>query len=57
VIKNLYNCFIERDCLTLALNPLVLTEQKEVTTLGCKVEIDDSAVFRQAELSAMCDYS
>jgi succinyl-CoA synthetase beta subunit len=57
VLKNMYSCFIERDCLTLTLNPFVVTEEKDLTTLGCRIEIDDSAVFRQAELFSMIDYS
>jgi len=43
--------------LSLSLNPLVETDEGTLTTLGCKVEIDDSAVFRQMELSAMMDWS
>ncbi len=57
MINSLYRCFTERDCLDLTLNPLVLTDSKELTTLGCKVEIDDAAVFRQQELFAMIDYT
>lgn len=57
IIKNLYNCFIERDCLNLTLNPLVLTEFKDLTNLGCRVEIDINAAYRQQELFSMIDYS
>ena len=57
ILEGLYRCFTERDCLDLSLNPVVLTDSCELTTLGCKVEIDDSAVFRQQELFAMLDYS
>jgi succinyl-CoA synthetase beta subunit len=57
IVKNLYQCFLERDCLNLTLNPLVLTTDNRLTPLHCSVEIDDSAVFRQQELFAMQDYT
>ena len=57
IIKNFYNCFIERDCLNLTLNPFVLTEFDDLTALGCGVEIDNNAVYRQHELFSMIDYS
>lgn len=57
ILKNFYNCFIERDCLSLTLNPIVLTAENDLTVLGCKLEIDDSAIYRQAELFSMLDYS
>ena len=57
IVKNLYKCFLERDCLNLTLNPLVLTTDNRLTPLHCSVEIDDDAVFRQQELFAMQDYT
>jgi len=57
IVKNLYQCFHERDCLNLTLNPLVLTTDDRLTPLHCSVEIDDDAVFRQQELFAMQDYT
>lgn len=52
----MYSCFVERDCLRLTLNPFVLTDRQDFTTLSCSVEIDDSASFRQHELFSMIDY-
>lgn len=57
LLANLYRCFTERDCLSLTLNPLVINDRNELTTLGCKIELDDSANFRQPELFAKVDYS
>jgi len=57
LIKNMYKCFIERDLLELTINPLVLTTDKELIPLVVSVEVDENAVYRQAELFAMKDYS
>ena len=57
IIKNMYDCFIQRDCTCLSLNPLVETDAQTLTTLGCKMEIDDAAIFRQPELGMMMDWA
>lgn len=57
IIKNLYDCFIQRDCTYLSLNPLVETDAQTLTTLGCKMEIDDAAIFRQPEIGMMMDWA
>lgn len=57
LITNMYKCFIERDLLELTINPLVLTTDKELIPLVVSVEVDENAVYRQAELFAMKDYS
>jgi succinyl-CoA synthetase beta subunit len=57
IIHNMYKCFIERDLKELLINPLVLTPEGKLLTLGVKVEVDDAASFRQAELFSMVDYS
>jgi succinyl-CoA synthetase beta subunit len=53
----MYRCFIERDLKELLINPLVLTPEGKLTALGVKLELDDNASFRQAELFSMVDYS
>lgn len=50
VMKNLYDCFMERDCDMIEINPLVSTHDKKVLAADSKVTIDDNAGFRQKEL-------
>jgi succinyl-CoA synthetase beta subunit len=57
LIMHLYECFIERDCEFLEVNPLVLTKEGNLMAVQSNVQIDDSALFRQAELEAEMDRS
>lgn len=45
ILKNLYECFMNSDCLLSEINPLVLRGQ-EFIALDGKVKIDDSAIYR-----------
>jgi len=45
-MKNLYDCFLERDCDMIEINPLVLTKQGQVLAADSKVTVDDNAAFR-----------
>jgi len=55
MLMNMYKAFVERDCLELSINPLVITDDNKLTSMGATVQIDDSANFRQQELAAMID--
>lgn len=46
LMKNMYDCFIERDCDLIEINPLVVTKQGEVMAADSKITIDDNAAFR-----------
>lgn len=50
--KHVYDCFIERDCELIEINPLVLTDEGEILAADSKITIDDNAKFRQTELAA-----
>jgi len=50
LIKKLFSVFINKDCLLLEINPLVLTENNELVVLDAKMELDDNAIFRHPEL-------
>ncbi len=50
VLVKLYRAYRDRDAELLEINPLVLTDDKRVIALDCKLTIDDSAAPRQAEL-------
>ena len=46
ILKNIYECFIQRDCLSITINPLALTPKYDFRGIHCRIEIDDSAVYR-----------
>ncbi|CDW89196.1 succinyl-ligase beta-chain [Stylonychia lemnae] len=50
LLKHLYDCFIQRDAEMIEINPLVYTKDQKIVAADTKVIIDDSALFRQAEL-------
>jgi len=51
ILNKLYKFYQEKDCNLLEINPLVLTKQEELLAMDAKVNFDDSALFRQKELS------
>ncbi|MFH1423074.1 MAG: ADP-forming succinate--CoA ligase subunit beta [Planctomycetota bacterium] len=55
VINSLYKCFIESDASLVEINPLVITENKEIIALDAKVDIDDNSLFRHKDLEAQRD--
>ena len=55
IIMNLYRLFIECDLNLLEINPLVVTGSEELICLDVKLNIDDSALYRQPELCEMRD--
>lgn len=50
LIIQMYRLFIEKDCTTLEINPLIITKENEILALDAKITIDDSALFRQRKL-------
>ena len=55
VFLNLSRLFHALDCALVEVNPLVVTEQGDVLCLDAKVNIDNNALYRQAELAALRD--
>ncbi|MEM0988898.1 MAG: ATP-grasp domain-containing protein [Pseudomonadota bacterium] len=51
-LVKLYDVFRSRDAELLEINPLVLTQDKRVVALDCKLTVDDSSVPRQAEIAS-----
>ena len=49
-VKNLYNLFLQCDCVQLEINPWAVNPQKQVYSVDAKISIDDNAKFRQKEL-------
>ncbi|MCG3181807.1 MAG: Succinate--CoA ligase [ADP-forming] subunit beta [Phycisphaerae bacterium] len=47
--------FLEKDCSLAEINPLVLTKSGEVTAIDAKINFDDNAVPRHADVEALYD--
>lgn len=50
VILQLYKIFNDYDCSLAEINPLVLTKEGQIYAVDGKMDIDDNAIFRQAEI-------
>lgn len=61
IFRNLYECFVKKDCLMVEINPLATIRNKngkeEVQVIDSKVSIDDNANFRQKDIEAIVDRS
>lgn len=55
IIANLYRLFIEKDCSLAEINPLVITRDGECAALDGKLNFDDNALFRHADIRALRD--
>lgn len=55
LFEKLYECFNDKDCDMIEINPLVLTKQGVVMAADSKVTIDSNADFRQKDLFAQED--
>jgi succinyl-CoA synthetase beta subunit len=57
IVERLYRCFVETDAMLCEVNPLIVTPEGEVKALDSKFTVDDSALFRHAEIAEMRDVS
>ena len=57
MFKHIFDCFVERDCDMIEINPLVVTKAGQVMAADSKITIDDNATFRQQELKSEEDTS
>lgn len=55
LMANLYKLFISYDLSLGEINPLVVTKDSRLLPLDCKLNIDDNALYRHADLSALRD--
>ncbi len=51
----LVQTFIERDLSLVEINPLVITEQGDLICLDAKINVDENALYRQAQLRQLRD--
>ncbi len=54
-LSGLYRLFVERDASLVEINPLVVTKSGGLVALDAKLNFDDNALYRQAEVRAMRD--
>jgi len=54
-MNGLYRLFIEKDLSLIEINPLIITSQGELLALDAKINVDDNALYRQAELAELHD--
>jgi len=55
MIGKLYRCFVESDAMLCEINPLIVTPDGDVKALDSKFTVDDSALFRHADIAEMRD--
>jgi succinyl-CoA synthetase beta subunit len=55
LIRNLFRLYLAKDCSLAEINPLVVTKDGRVLALDAKLNFDDSALFRHAEVVALRD--
>jgi succinyl-CoA synthetase beta subunit len=53
----LYNCFVEKDCSIAEINPLVVTAEGDVMALDAKLNFDDNALYRHADIMELRDFN
>ena len=57
VIISCYRAFSELDATMVEVNPLVITKDKNILALDCKMSFDNNALFRRNEVSELRDKS
>jgi succinyl-CoA synthetase beta subunit len=57
VLQSIYKAFIETDASMIEINPLILTKDGDLLALDAKVTLDDSALYRHADLRDLRDAS
>ncbi len=55
LIRNLFACYLAKDCSLAEINPLVVTKDGRVLALDAKLNFDDSALWRHPEIVALRD--
>lgn len=54
-ITNLYNAYISLDCSMLEINPLFKSADDKIIAVDCKMNLDESALYRHKDLAALRD--
>ena len=56
-VTNLYNAYVGLDCGMLEINPLFKTSDEKIIAVDCKMNVDDNALMRHADIMALRDVS
>jgi succinyl-CoA synthetase beta subunit len=56
-VTNLYNAFVGLDCSMVEINPLFKAADDKIIAVDCKMNLDDNALVRHADIAAMRDIS
>jgi len=56
-VINLYNAYVGLDCAMLEINPLFKTSDDKIIAVDCKMNVDDNALMRHADVAALRDVS
>jgi succinyl-CoA synthetase beta subunit len=57
LVKNSLKIFVEKDLSLLEINPLVITKDRKLVALDCKMSIDDNALFRHEDVLELQDWT
>ena len=55
LIGGVYNALVEKDASLVEINPLVVTKAGELVALDAKMNFDDNALYRHADIAALRD--
>jgi succinyl-CoA synthetase beta subunit len=55
LVQQLYTAFCEKDCSLLEINPLIVTRGGDLLALDVKMQFDDNALFRHADIADLRD--
>ncbi|MEI7736261.1 MAG: ADP-forming succinate--CoA ligase subunit beta [Ferruginibacter sp.] len=56
-VTNLYAAYVGLDCGMLEINPLFKTSDDKIIAVDCKMNVDDNALMRHADVAALRDIS
>jgi succinyl-CoA synthetase beta subunit len=54
-VTNLYNAYVGLDCSMLEINPLFKTSDEKIIAVDCKMNLDENALIRHADLAQLRD--
>jgi succinyl-CoA synthetase beta subunit len=55
LVQQLYTAFCDKDCSLLEINPLIVTRSGDLVALDVKMQVDDNALFRHADIADLRD--
>ena len=54
-VRGLYDLYVQKDCSQVEINPLVVTEEGDLFALDGKLNFDDNALYRNADIAELRD--